>query len=245
MENLTPRIKILKNPETVAKYAADRFISLSKKAAKDNSVKHIALSGGNTPALLFRILTSNKYNHQINWHNVHLWWGDERAVPPDHPESNFGLARKLLIKKIDIPLNNIHRIKSELEPNTASEEYQQEMIDNITLINNVPVFDWTILGMGEDGHTASLFKVDDDFYTNNLTCITVHPQSGQKRISLSKKILCASKYITFMVTGKNKASKINEILGNKKTVNKNPASLIRSNNGKTVWLLDEEAGKFL
>ena len=149
------------------------------------------------------------------------------------------------MRKIDIPPKNIHRIKAELEPDIAANQYQDEMINNISLISNVPAFDWTILGMGEDGHTASLFKVEDNFYSKKLTSVTAHPQSGQKRITLSKKILCASKYITFMVTGKNKAERIKEIFGIKETVNDCPASLIRSNDGKTVWLLDEEAGQLL
>lgn len=244
MDNNKPEIIILKNPAAVAEYAANRFVYVSKETVLKKNIKHIALSGGSTPALLFKILTSNTYKQKINWQNIHLWWGDERAVTPDNSESNFGLAQKLLLGKIDIPPDNIHRIKGELKPDKAAKEYQQEIIDNISKVNGIPAFDWTILGMGEDGHTASLFNTDDNFYTQNLTCVTAHPQSGQKRISLSKKTLCASKYITFMVTGKNKAEKIREILGEEKTANDCPASLIRSNNGKTVWILDEEASVF-
>ena len=138
MDNHTPEIIILKDPNAVADYAANRFVYVSKEAVQDKSIKHIALSGGSTPALLFNMLTSNKYKGQIYWQNIHLWWGDERVVAPDHPESNFGLAQKLLLKKIDIPQNNIHRIKAELEPDIAAKQYQQELIDNITLIENVP-----------------------------------------------------------------------------------------------------------
>ncbi len=245
MKNHTPEIVILKDPDAVAEYAANRFVSISKKAEQEKSIKHIALSGGSTPALLFKVLTTNKYIELINWQNIHLWWGDERAVGPDHPESNFGTAQNLLLSKIDIPLEDIHRIKSELEPDTAAKQYQQEMLDNISPVNNVPAFDWTILGMGEDGHTASLFKIDGNFNTQSLTSVTAHPQSGQKRISLSKTTLCTSKHITFMVTGKNKAEKIKEILGKEKTADDYPASLIRSNKGKTVWLLDKEAWQWL
>jgi 6-phosphogluconolactonase len=245
MNNHTPEIIILKDPNAVADYAANRFVYVSKEAVQEKSIKHIALSGGSTPALLFKILKSNKYKEQINWQNIHLWWGDERVVAPDHPESNFGLAQKLLLRKIDIPQNNIHRIKAELQPDTAANQYQHEMINNISLINNVPTFDWTILGMGDDGHTASLFNVDDSFYTDKLTAVTTHPKTGQKRITLTPKTLCASKYITFMVTGQNKAKKIRGILGEEKTARDYPASLIKSNDGNIVWLLDEEAGHLL
>lgn len=241
MNNHKPCIIILKNPLGVAEYAANRFVSISKESEQEKTIKHIALSGGSTPVLLFKILTSDTYNHQINWHNIHLWWGDERAVPPDHPESNFGNAQKLLLRKIDIPLNNIHRIKAELEPNTAAEKYQQEMIDNITLISNIPVFDWTILGMGEDGHTASLFNTDDNFYVDKLTAVTTHTQSGQKRITLTPKSLCASILITFMVTGKNKSTMINQILGKTIPASNYPAGLIKSKEGITEWVIDEEA----
>jgi 6-phosphogluconolactonase len=245
MGNHTSEIIILKDPNAVADYAANRFVSVSKEAVQEKCIQHIALSGGSTPALLFEILTSNTYKEQINWQNIHLWWGDERVVAPDHPESNFGLAQKLLLRKIDIPQNNIHRIKAELQPDTAANQYQHEMINNISLINNVPTFDWTILGMGDDGHTASLFNVDDSFYTDKLTAVTTHPKTGQKRITLTPITLCASKYITFMVTGQNKAKKIKGILGEEKTARDYPASLIRSNDGNIVWLLDEEAGQLL
>jgi 6-phosphogluconolactonase len=243
MDNHTPEIIILKDPNAVADYAANRFVYVSKEAVQDKSIKHIALSGGSTPALLFNMLTSNTYKQKINWQNIHLWWGDERAVAPDNSESNFGLAQKLLLGKIDIPPDNIHRIKGELKPDKAAKEYQQEMIDNIPLISNVPAFDWTILGMGEDGHTASLFKTNDNFFTNNLTSVTVHPQSGQKRISLSKKTLCASKHITFMVTGGKKTKIINQILGKTIHVSNYPAGLIKSKEGITEWVIDEEAVK--
>ena len=243
MDNHTPEIIILKDPNAVADYAANRFVYVSKEAVQDKSIKHIALSGGSTPALLFNMLTSNKYKGQIYWQNIHLWWGDERVVAPDHPESNFGLAQKLLLKKIAIPQNNIHRIKAELEPETAANQYQHEMINNISLISNVPTFDWTILGMGDDGHTASLFNVDESFYTDNLTAVTTHPKTGQKRITLTPKTLCASKHITFMVTGKKKAEKINQILGKTIHVSNYPAGLIKSKEGITEWVIDEEAVK--
>ena len=117
------------------------------------------------------------------------------------------------------------------------------MLDNIKLIDNVPAFDWTILGMGEDGHTASLFNVDDSFYTDNLTAVTTHPKTGQKRITLTPKTLCASKHITFMVTGKKKTKIINQILKKTIPVSNYPAGLIKSKEGITEWVIDEEAVK--
>ena len=119
------------------------------------------------------------------------------------------------------------------------------MLDIITQVDNCPSFDWVILGMGEDGHTASLFIVNEYFYTQKLTCVTVHPQSGQKRISLSQKTLCASKNITFMVTGKDKSAMIKKIVGKEKSAENYPASHIRSKFGKTIWLLDKEAGRLI
>ena len=114
MDNNTPEIIILKNPGAVAEYAADRFLNISAEAKKENRIKHISLSGGKTPALLFKLLSSNKYKQMIIWQNINLWWGDERTVPPDDPESNFGNTNKLLLSKTNIPFLNIHRIKGEL-----------------------------------------------------------------------------------------------------------------------------------
>ena len=217
----THKHSIIKLPDAsaVAEYAANKFIKISSDAEKDKAIKHISLSGGNTPAILFKMLASDNYKDQINWRNIHLWWGDERAVSPDNPESNFGNAKKLLLLKISIPPDNIHRIQGELKPENAAEKYSLEIIDHIPFINGLPALDWTILGMGDDGHTASLFMIDNNFYTENLTDVTAHPQSGQERITLTQKMLCASKQITFLVTGKNKAAKTEEILGVKTQAN--------------------------
>jgi len=245
MNNHVPEIIILKNPAAVAEYTAKVFIDLSRHAEKNNSIKHIALSGGSTPALLFEILASDIYKDQINWQNIHLWWGDERTVPPDNTESNYGKTHALLLSKITIPEENIHRIKGEFEAEKAAAEYQRELIDHIPVLKGIPVFDWTILGMGDDAHTASLFRVDPDFYTDDLTAVTTHPETDQRRITLTPKTLCASKRITFMVTGRNKAEKIKEILGERSPDKGYPASHIRSENGITEWVLEKEAAKLL
>ncbi len=245
MINQSPEIIILKDPHAVAEYTADKFIQISAEAEKHKSIKHISLSGGSTPSLLFKRLASDNYLKHINWQNIHIWWGDERTVLEEDPESNYGKTHTLLLSKIDIPNENIHRIKVEFKPEKAAAEYQEEVMDNIPKLIGIPVFDWTILGMGEDGHTASIFKIDDNFCTENLTDVTIHPQSGQKRITLTAKTLRASKRITFLVTGEKKSKRIKEILGKINLINDYPASLIRSESGITEWVLDEKAGELL
>jgi len=237
-------IKIIKltDPLSVAEYAANILCSISDAAVTQNLVKHIALSGGSTPALLFRLLSSKKYIQRICWNRIHLWWGDERCVPPDSPESNFGNANRLLLKNIKIPLQNIHRIKGELSPQEAAGQYQQEIHQHLPKKQNMSVFDWVILGMGSDGHTASIFNPAALLDSDTLTAVTVHPESGQNRITLTPRVLQSSKRITFLVTGKEKSGMVRKIhhqSGNDPTY---VAGEIISRTGITEWVLDAEAG---
>ena len=202
-----------------------------------NRPVHISLSGGSTPKLLFKTLANAPYASQIHWKNLHFWWGDERMVAPFHPESNYGEVQKLLFDHIDIPAQNIHRIRGENEANAELARFQAEL----GAADFHGVFDWIILGMGADGHTASLFPNQTNFADNNLAVIATHPESGQLRISKTAKLIEQAKRITYLVTGESKAQILAEIQQHNAQDLPYPAAKIQAQNGVTEWYLDKAA----
>jgi len=202
---------------------------------------HIALSGGSTPKLLFREL-AERYKARIAWDMVHLYWGDERCVPPDHPESNYGTVRKLLLEHISIPPENVHRIRGEAEPEAEAQRYEKELRGSLPGdAGGWPVFDLILLGMGGDGHTASIFPDQLELLHADGVCATArHPESGQRRITLTGPVLNRGRHVAFLVTGSGKADRIHEILGHLDERHLYPAGYIHPA-GKLSWWLDEAA----
>lgn len=202
---------------------------------------HISLSGGSTPKMLFKLLSSDKYATAINWKNLHFWWGDERCVAPDDAESNYGEANALLFSQVDIPAENIHRILGENEAQGEAERFAKEMADVIPTENGTPVFDWILLGVGADGHTASLFPGQTDYSDQNLSVVASHPESGQLRVSKTAKVLEAAKRISYLVLGAGKVEIVHEIQTTPAADLPYPAAKIKSTAGETEWYLDSDA----
>ena len=206
-----------------------------------NPPVHISLSGGSTPKLLFKTLAQAPYTDQINWKNLHFWWGDDRMVSPTDPESNYGEVQKLLFDYINIPAENIHRIRGENEPHLELKRFEEEL----SAVISDGVFDWIILGMGADGHTASLFPDQTNFADENLAVIAKHPESGQLRISKTAKLIEQAKRITYLVTGEGKAEILKKIQTTPAENLPYPAAKIQAKNGVTEWYLDKAAAKLL
>jgi len=206
-----------------------------------NRPVHISLSGGSTPKLLFKTLAQAPFNTSIKWENLHFWWGDDRMVPAQDPESNYGEVQKLLFDHIQIPAQNIHRIRGEEPVEQELKRFEQEL--NAVIANGV--FDWIILGMGADGHTASLFPHQTDFDDQNLAVIVKHPESGQIRISKTAKLIEQAKRITYLVTGTAKAEILKEIQTIPASELPYPAARIKAKQGVTEWYLDKDAAKLL
>lgn len=228
---------IFDNSEQVVASLVSDFITLSKLTKK----VHISLSGGSTPKKLFIKLAQAEIASQINWNNLHFWWGDERCVSSDSTESNFGEAWRLLFSKVKIDKANLHFIDGSNDIELELAKFSQAMQSEIDIKNGCPQFDWIILGMGADGHTASLFPNLTDYTTQNLAVIATQPQSGQKRISKSAFLLCNAARITYLVLGASKAKVISEIRTLNKEVLNYPAAHIGATNGKTQWYLDKLA----
>ncbi|MGR5380977.1 6-phosphogluconolactonase [Vibrio harveyi] len=202
---------------------------------------HISLSGGSTPKMLFKLLATEAYATSIQWQNLHFWWGDERCVAPDDAESNYGEANALLFTQVNIPAENIHRIRGEEEPKVEAERFAKEMTEVIPTENGTPVFDWILLGVGADGHTASLFPDQTNYDDENLSVLASHPESGQIRVSKTARVLEAAKRISYLVLGAGKADIIEEINSSPARVLPYPAAKIQATSGLTEWYLDLDA----
>jgi len=241
---MKPGINIYSSIEDVVKAFSTMIKDLIGKISDENNFS-IALSGGNTPGVLFDYLAENN-RENINWGKVSFYWGDERCVPLDHPDSNYGMAYQNLIKHIDIPIENIHRIKGGNDPFTEAIRYSKEIKENLREQNGFPRFDLIILGLGEDGHTASIFPDQMKILNSNNICeVAVHPRSKQKRITLTGRVINNASRISFLVTGKRKAAVVSEILNKNVNSKKYPAAQIKPVNGILEWYLDNTASALL
>jgi 6-phosphogluconolactonase len=210
-----------------------------------NGKINIALSGGNTPKLMFEVLARD-YKNKIDWLEVNLFWVDERCVPPNDKESNFGMTEKILLRNISIPEENVHRIFGNYEPEKEVYRYSQDLKKYLKLRNGFPEFDLILLGVGDDGHTASIFPNQMALLNSNDVCaVAIHPSTGQKRITLTGEAINNADRIYFLVMGKNKEEVIKKILEKKDDYLKYPAANIKPDEGEVEWYLDKEAAGLL
>jgi 6-phosphogluconolactonase len=222
--------------EELAESFADQILNLVRDAEKQKKSLNFMLSGGSTPALLFRKLAA-KVTDPIDFSHTHFFWGDERCVLSNHPESNYGLAKSLFLDKIQIPDSNIHPMYHGGEMKT-----ELELIE--LLFSQIPSFDIVMLGLGEDGHTASVFPDNMKMFDATTYCASSrHPVTGQIRLTVTPKLIIEkAKSIVFMVTGENKSGILAEIFSqSQESVKKYPAAMLQSKRRDIIWLLDEAA----
>jgi 6-phosphogluconolactonase len=195
--------------------------------------------------LLFSVL-SDKYNDIIDWSRVNIFWVDERCVPPEDPESNYGMTKRILLDKTGIPDSNVFRMRGEADPAKEAERYSDLVAGHTRKRNGLPFFDIVLLGMGDDGHTASIFPGNEHLLHSNRVCETaMHPVTHQRRITLTAKVINNSGTVFFIVTGEKKAHLVEMIYRHNEDSKNLPAAQIRSTGGSTLWLLDDEAGRFI
>jgi 6-phosphogluconolactonase len=219
---------------------ANSFQNMIRSYLRQKSLVNIAISGGNTPIHFFTNLTDH-YN-DLPWDQIQIFWVDERCVPPDHEQSNYMMARRYLLNRINIPSQNVFRIYGELNPENESKRYSKIISDEVCVAQNWPVFDWILLGMGEDGHTASLFPGSQVLMnTESISDITYHPESGQIRITLTLPVLNHANRITFLVSGSSKAQMVRKILQQSHHNTDIPASMVKPRKGHIDWYLDKDA----
>ena len=218
--------------------------NLSDYIIKNHMNSSIAISGGSSPKILFKTL-SEKLKIKTNI-DTKFFWVDERCVSPDSEESNYKMTKENLFRYNIFKPENIFRIKGENDPEKELVEYNRILKKNLKLENNIPKFDLIILGLGEDGHTASLFPHEFLKFRNKEEClIATHPNSGQKRISLSEKIINNANEVIFYVPGSGKKYVVDEIINKRGNFNSYPASYIKPVSGKLSWYLDFDASQML
>lgn len=222
-----------------AKILSEKFSELLNKKTGIN----IAISGGNTPNLLFKALSS-EHKESISWEKINFYWVDERCVPPGSPDSNFGNAYNFLFWKIKLSPSNIYRIKGEDTPEEEAERYSFLVKNNIPESAGLPRFDIVILGIGQDGHTASIFPGQLDLFNSDKVYeVSVSPYTQQKRITMTGKVINNAENIFIMVSGKQKSAVINNILNRTDDAARYPASQIAPVNGDMKVFADKDAAE--
>ena len=239
-------IQIFPTVEDVILQSADVFIKTAANAIQQKDVFSVALSGGSTPQSLYTYLAENPAGDILDWNKIHFFWGDERPVPLDHPDSNFRQANHALLQPLHIPPENIHRIQGELDQSTAAMNYQQEILNWFE--ETPPCFDLILLGMGSDGHTASLFPGTAAVINppeNNWVIPNFVPHLSTWRISFTPELINAAAQVIFLVTGQSKAEMLLTVLEGEYLPERYPSQLIKPANGSLIWILDQAAGDLL
>ncbi len=261
MKSTSNEIVILPDRAALAGNAADRFVRIAQQAIAARRRFSVALSGGSTPRDLYVLLASPEYAQQIDWARVHFFWGDERAVPPDHPDSNYRMANETLLSRVPVPIQNVHRILAEKNPDDAARDYEQtlrEFFEN-PLPSPSPVsrgkegvgvgpprVDLILLGLGADGHTASLFPHTPARRETARWVIAYFVDKAKKnRITLTAPVINAAENILFLVAGVDKTQAVRAVLRGDYRPDDLPAQLIQPTHGRMVWLLDREAASAL
>jgi 6-phosphogluconolactonase len=231
-------VRVHPGPHDVARTAAEIVRAASERAIAERGRCLLVISGGRTPAGLYRLLGSDPYRSAIAWKDVHLFWADERCVAPDHEHSNYRLAYETFLSRVTVPPGQVHRIRGEEGPEAAAVAYELELRDLFG--RSSPAFDLILLGVGEDGHTASLFPGDAMARHPERLAVPVFRSSGHSRVSLTLAVLNRARQAVFLVTGSSKAHIVNAIL-HAGTSGQYPAGLVRPSVRGPLWLLDREA----
>ena len=238
---MKPGINIFSSPEEAVKAFSTMIKDLVEKAVDVKTNFSVALSGGKIAPILFDYLAKN-HNENLNWEKVSLFWGDERCVPPEDSESNYGMTKKHLLDYIKIPSKNINRILGENDPHGEAKRYSDIIRNSLDSVNNLPEFEIMLLGLGEDGHTVSIFPNQMELLESDKICeVAFHPETKRRRITLSGNVINNSKKIYFLVSGKSKSFAVGEILNKKSDYLNLPAAHIKPVNGELIWFLDKEA----
>lgn len=239
-------LRIFKEYDTLSTTAAEIFIRASIDAIEARGRFLVALSGGSTPTGLYRTLASEAYRNQINWQKTFVFWGDERCVPPNDEGSNYYQADEAMLSHIPIPHENILRVKGELIPYEAANAYAQTLKEFAGPELEWPRFDLVLLGMGEDGHTASLFPGSQLEVASPTLAVTADYQGRPAaRVTLTPTVFNSARRIVFLVTGKSKAFTLSQVISGNSTPEQLPAQRIHPTDGQVTWLVDEAAASEL
>ncbi len=249
----TDALEVKNSAEAVAAEAADRFVAAASAAIEARGRFGVALAGGSTPLACYALLARAPRRNAVDWSRVHLFWGDERCVPPDDPESNYGSAARALLDHLPVPPAAIHRIRGEIAPDRAAAEYEATLLswldEGEAGGGSRGALDLVLLGLGSDGHTASIFPGTDIFRREldgvnprRRWVVPVFAQSQNRwRVTFTTVPINQAREVLFLVTGPAKAATLREVLAPPGNAIRFPAQLIRPVQGRLRWLVDEAA----
>jgi 6-phosphogluconolactonase len=239
-----PEIIVKATKEDLARSAADRLVATIAQRQRQTGEARIALSGGSTPRALFTLLASADYASKIDWQSVDIFWGDERTVPADHPDSNYLMAHETLLSKVPVSEQRVYRMRGEMEPSAAAADYSLalQQVFQLTDEESMPQFDVILLGIGPDGHTASLFPHTSALAVRDrLVVANPVPQLQTTRLTLTVPVLLAAANVLFLVAGEDKASAVHLAIEGDWEPEQTPSQFLRQASGQVVWLLDSAA----
>jgi 6-phosphogluconolactonase len=237
-------LKIFAEPEELSQFAARQFSELAQEAVDRNGSFTVALTGGSSPKRLYQLLASSPYKQQIPWQKVHVFWGDERYVPIEDDRSNAKMAYDTLLNHVEVPETQIYVMTSDQPAGAFANQYEQQIKDHFK--DTLPIFDLILLGMGDDGHTASLFPETEVVHEKEKLVTSLYfPSQDMYRITMTAPLINHAKQIMMLVFGKNKADTLQAVLKGAHQPNHLPVQLIQPEHGTLTWLLDEAAASRL
>ncbi len=243
---LTPRLgdlRVAADPATLVEEVAADFLRRARHGSEESGTFRVALSGGSTPLALFRRLADSAGDPSIRWESSAWFWGDERCVPPAHPESNFRAAHDALLSHLPVPPERVHRIRAELAPEESAAAYEDELRRAFGLAaGEIPRFDLVLLGLGADGHTASLFPGTAALAERErLAVANWVPKLGAHRITLTYPVLNRAACVIFLVAGADKAAALDRVLHTEPDPELLPAQGVQPTDGELIWWVDRAA----
>jgi 6-phosphogluconolactonase len=251
MSTVSPDVRIAPDRQALMRAAAEAFVDAANEAVRVRGLCAVALAGGSTPKGLYTSLATDPFRARVPWMRVHFFWGDERHVPPDHPDSNYRMVHEAMLSRVEVPADHVHRIKAERsDAAAAAEEYDSTLREfagqGAPARGGVerPLFDLVLLGMGPDGHTASLFPGTDAVGEKARLVVANWVDTFKAhRITLTVPALSNAARVVFLVSGEDKAEMLRAVLQD--TAARFPASLIRPKTGRPTWLVDKTAARLI
>lgn len=239
-----PRIRVFASVDELNDNVVDLFIDCARTSMAESGRFTVALAGGSTPQPVYARLATDPFKDQVDWSRVHLFWGDERYVPSDDEQSNYRMVREALMDRVPIPSDHVHRVRTEQALQDAARSYENEMRHLFPV--ELPRFDLILLGMGEDGHTASLFPHSMGLSESTRWFIAnTIPGTNQERLTLTFPAINAARCVVVLVRGKSKADMVAAVLHGPQDLMEKPVQAVNPAEGELVWMLDEGAASKL
>lgn len=239
------KIIVSPTPEDITEQVAELFVNLADASVLDHERFSVSLAGGNTPRLLYQQLAKPPFLRRVDWARVDIFFGDERCVPPDHPDSNFRLVYDTLISQVPIPAENVHRMKGEGEPVASAADYDMDLRTYFSGLSQAR-FDLVLVGMGTDGHTASLFP-NTEVLNEKEKWVAANwiEKLNAYRMTLTAAAINGAANVAFLVTGADKAETLRDVLQGPERPQELPAQLINPIHGALTWFVDRAAASLL